>query len=113
MSARSVGLLLEDVWEAIEKIERFLAGFDHDTFLRDERTVDAVVRNLEIVGEACSRLPLDFRSAHPEIEWRRISGLRNRIVHDYFGIDLEIVWAILKRELPELKDKIRALRFPQ
>ena len=113
MSRRPVGLLIEDIWEAIEKIERFLAGLDHDAFLQDDRTVDAVVRNLEIIGEAAGRLPAAFRSGHPDIEWRRIVGLRNRIVHDYFGIDLEIVWAILEHELPDFKEKIRALREDQ
>jgi uncharacterized protein with HEPN domain len=113
MSGRPVALLLEDIWEATKKIERFMAGLDRDAFLQDDRTVDAVVRNLEIIGEAAGRLPEAFRSTHPDIEWRRIVGLRNRIVHDYFGIDLEIVWAILEQELPGLKEKIRLLRVTQ
>ncbi|HEX9813427.1 MAG TPA: DUF86 domain-containing protein, partial [Myxococcota bacterium] len=99
-----------DMYEAIEKIERFLCGLDRDAFLQDDRTVDAVVRNLEIIGEAAGRLSEEFRSSHPGIEWRRMVGLRNRIVHDYFGIDLEIVWTILEQELPGLKEKIRLLR---
>jgi uncharacterized protein with HEPN domain len=113
MSHRPVSRLLDDVRDAIEKIERFLTGMDHDAFLQDERTVDAVVRNLEIIGEAAGRLPAAFRSIHPEIEWHRIVGLRNRIVHDYFGIDLEIVWVILERELADLREKIRVLSEAQ
>jgi uncharacterized protein with HEPN domain len=91
MSRRAKPLLVEDIWEAIEKIDRYVAGLDHDTFIKDDKTIDSVVRNLEIIGEAANRLPEDFRAQHTEIEWRKIIGLRNRIVHDYFNIDVEIV----------------------
>lgn len=83
---------------------------DRESFLNDEKTVDAVVRNLEIIGEAANRLPDDFKIQHTDIEWRRIIGLRNRIVHRYFGIDLDIIWEILKNELPAFKEKISGLR---
>jgi uncharacterized protein with HEPN domain len=89
MSRRATPLLVEDIWEAIEKIQRYVAGLDHDTFIKDDKTIDSVVRNLEIIGEAANRLREDFRAQHPEIEWRKITGLRNRIVHDYFNIDVE------------------------
>lgn len=68
------------------------------------------MRNLEIIGEAANRIPESFTAQHPEIQWRRIVGLRNRIVHAYFGLDLEIVWEILVTELPALKDRISAIR---
>ena len=103
MSRRATPLLVEDIWEAIEKIQRYVAGLDHDTFTKDDKTIDSVVRNLEIIGEAANRLPENFRAQHPEIEWRRIIGLRNRIVHDYFNIDVEIVWEIIRKDLPNLK----------
>jgi uncharacterized protein with HEPN domain len=110
MSYRPIQLLIEDIWESIEKIERYISGLDQDAFLNDEKTVDSVVRNLEIIGEAANRLPGDFKTRHSEIAWHRIVGLRNRIVHNYFGIDLDIVWEILQRELPDLKEKISTLR---
>ena len=110
MSPRPIQLLIEDIWESIDKIERYISGFDRKAFLNDEKTVDSVIRNLEIIGEAAKRLPEDFKTRHPEIAWHRIVGLRNRIVHNYFGIDLDIVWEILQRELPELKEKISGLR---
>jgi uncharacterized protein with HEPN domain len=110
MSSRPVTLLIEDIAESIDKIERYIHGLDRDAFLGDEKTVDSVVRNLEIIGEAANRLPVEFKSRHPEIEWHRIVGLRNRIVHDYFGIDLDIVWEILQAELPGFKAKVSALR---
>ena len=76
MSRRATPLLVEDIWEAIEKIQRYVAGLDHDTFIKDDKTIDSVVRNLEIIGEAANRLPEDFRAQQPEIEWRKIIGLR-------------------------------------
>ncbi len=73
-----------------------------EQFTLDEKTVDAVARNFEIIGEAANRLPDEFKSQHPSIEWNRIRGFRNRIVHDYFGIDYEIDWKIIKDFLPHL-----------
>lgn len=70
--------------------------------LEDSKTADAVVRNLEIIGEAARRLPDDFKIEHTEIEWVKIVGLRHRIVHEYFGVDLDIVWQILKNDLPAI-----------
>lgn len=110
MSRRPVDLLIEDIWEAIEKIERYVSGLDHDAFVKDEKTVDSVVRNLEIIGEAANRLPADFKAKHRRIEWHKIVGLRHRIVHDYFGIDLEIIWEITQKDLPELKAKLAQIR---
>jgi len=110
MSRRVTPLLVEDIWEAIEKIQRYVAGLDHDTFIVDDKTIDSVVRNLEIIGEAANRLAEDFRAQHPEIEWRKIIGLRNRIVHDYFSIDVEIVWEIIQKDLPNLKSKLLIIR---
>ena len=110
MSRRPVDLLIEDVWEAIEKIERYVFGLDHDAFVKDEKTADSVVRNLEIIGEATNRLRADFKAKHPQIEWHKIVGLRHRIVHDYFGIDLEIIWEITQKDLPELKSKLAQSR---
>ena len=110
MSKRPIPLLLEDMWEAIERVERYTNGVTHETFLHDEKTVDAVVRNLEIIGEAANRLPEEFKGQHPDIVWTQIVGLRHRIVHDYFGIDLTLVWQILQQDLPAFKAQLRQLR---
>ncbi len=91
MSKRPLRLLLDDICEAAQKTIRCTAGMSFDAFSQDEKTVDAVVRNLEIIGEAANRLPEEFRDAHREIEWQKAIGLRNRIVHEYFGVDLQIV----------------------
>jgi uncharacterized protein with HEPN domain len=110
MSRRTVPLLLEDIWEAVEKIERYVSGLNHDAFVKDDKTIDSVVRNLEIIGEAANRLPKDFKAQHSEVEWPKIVGLRHRIVHDYFNIDVEIVWEIIQKDLPLFKSKLSRIR---
>ena len=110
MSRRSVRLLLDDMLEATERIERYVAGMDQSAFLADEKTSDAVVRNLEILGEAAAHVPDEFRSSTPELEWPRIVGLRNRVVHGYFAVDLELVWRIVVSDLPALASRLRTLR---
>ena len=110
MSKRSLGLLVEDIWESIEKIERYTEGLTQEVFQGDEKTTDAVVRNLEIIGEAAARLPGDFTDQHSEIEWIKIIGLRNRIVHEYFGVDLQIIWQILRKDIPAFKASLKNIR---
>lgn len=78
-----------------------------ENFIADDKTIDAVVRNFEIIGEAANRVSEDFRATHPEIEWRRMIGLRNRVIHEYFGIDYETVWKIRNENIPELLDYIK------
>jgi uncharacterized protein with HEPN domain len=104
MSERSAAILLEDMRDAAAKIARYVQGKNAAAFLADEQCEDACVRNLEIIGEAASRLPEKFLSAHPEVDWRKIVGLRNRIVHGYFGVDFEIVWRIITFDPPLLRE---------
>ncbi|MBC7821992.1 MAG: DUF86 domain-containing protein [Planctomycetaceae bacterium] len=106
MSKRDPLILVEDVRMAIGKIERYIATMDHDQFLADDMRKDAVARNLEIIGEAVRQMPEDFKQAHTDVPWPQIAGLRNRIVHDYFGLDWEIIWHVLQNELPELKTRL-------
>lgn len=104
MSKRDKLLLLDDMLLAAQKIKQYTKDLDYHAFLADDKTLDAVVRNFEIIGEAANRIDPDFRDSNPEIEWKRIRGFRNRIVHDYFGIDYEIVWSIIISYLDELID---------
>lgn len=104
MSKRDTILLLDDMLQSAQKIKQYTKGLNYESFLSDDKTIDAVVRNFEIIGEAANRINQDFRDSNPEIEWKRIRGLRNRIVHDYFGIDYEIVWSIVETYLDELID---------
>ncbi|MBA7627386.1 hypothetical protein ES703_34848 [subsurface metagenome] len=106
MSKRPINLLLNDIRQAIDRIEQYIKNLSFDAFSNDQKSVDAVVRNLEIIGEAASRLTDEFKEKYSEIEWYKVVGLRHRIVHEYFGIDLEIIWQILQKDLPELRQKI-------
>lgn len=109
MSKREIQLLLEDILEASQKIILYTSGMSFDDFIADDKTIDAVVRNFEIIGEAANRIPDDFKSDHPEIEWRRMTGLRNRIIHEYFGVDYTTVWKIKEENVPELADFIQRI----
>jgi len=109
MSERSTSLLLDDIMEAAERIATYTAGMDRADFISSGMAADAVVRNLEIIGEAANRLPTEFTDKHPEIEWRKIIGLRHRIVHDYFGVDLDMIWAIIRRDLPDFASRIATI----
>lgn len=109
MSNRDLILLLEDMHESALKIKRYTTNLDYDSFLNDDKTIDAVVRNFEIIGEASNRIDPDFRIMNSEIEWNRIRGFRNRIVHDYFGIDYEIVWTIIENDLENLIEQIESV----
>lgn len=109
MSERDINLLLEDMLESALKIKRYIEGMDYQLFISDEKTVDAVVRNFEIIGEAANRIDPDFKIRNPEVEWKRIRGFRNRIIHEYFGIDFEIVWTIIEEDIDNLIEWLEVL----
>jgi uncharacterized protein with HEPN domain len=112
MSKRTPRLLLEDIQDSAEKILEYTRGMSFDMFSKDNKTVDAVVRNFEIIGEASNLLPDEIKDNYPEIDWHRIRGFRNRIVHDYFGVDLQIVWKITFDHIPGLITEIaRIIRY--
>lgn len=102
MSNRSSELLIEDILASAQKIQRYTAGMSFEEFTLDEKTADAVARNFEIIGEAANRLADELKTQYSDIAWDRIRGFRNRIVHDYFGIDYSIVWKIIHDYLPQL-----------
>lgn len=109
MSKREPKLLLSDILSSIKKIKSYTAGHSFDTFIEDSKTLDAVIRNFEIIGEAANRLPEDFKDSHEGVNWYRIRGFRNRIVHDYMGIDFLIVWTIIEKDLTKLAEEITAI----
>ena len=86
-----------------------LKDFDFDRFIKNKAIQDAVVREIEIIGEATKNLPLEFKDRHPEIPWQKIAGMRNKIVHNYFDIDFKVVWNTVKEDLPELEKQIKRL----
>ena len=109
MRGRSVRLFVGDMIAAIAKIARYTEGMDATSFAADEFTVDAVLRNLEVLGEAARNVPEEVRDAHPEIPWRRVVGLRNIVAHVYFGVDLENVWKIVSENVPPVRPALEGL----
>ena len=107
MSERQWRLFLEDILVCIGKIEKYTEDMNFDEFGKDSKTVDAVVRNLGVIGEATGNIPDEVKKKYQKVYWKGMIGLRNRIVHEYFGVDLEIVWRIVKQEIPGLKEKIK------
>jgi uncharacterized protein with HEPN domain len=109
MSKREPYLLVEDIIESANKILSYTENVSFDEFTKDSKTIDAVIRNFEIIGEAANRLPEDFKDKHEQIDWHRIRGFRNRIVHHYFGIDYSIVWEIKELYLPAMIASLKSI----
>ena len=95
-----------DILEAIRKIKRYTENINFEEFADNELIQDGVVRNLEIIGEAVKNIPEDVKRDNPDVEWRKIAGLRDILIHAYFGIDVEVVWDIVKNKVPKLKEKV-------
>lgn len=109
MSERSWRLFVEYILEFIELIEEYTAKMGFEDFKKDKKTIDAVVRNLEIIGEASRNIPDDVKNVYQEVDWKGMIGLRNRIAHEYFGVSLTIIWNIIRQELPRLKKQIKQI----
>ncbi len=103
---RDYNEMLLDILEAIERIEKYAAR-GRETFEQDELIQTWIVHHLQIIGEAARALPDSFRKKYPEIPWSKIIGMRNILVHTYFGIDVDVVWAVVVNDLPDLKQKIK------
>ncbi len=104
---RDLRVYLRDIVAACESISTFTAGMDLDTFRKDDKTASAVIRKLEIIGEATKQLPEEFRQRHPDIPWREMAGMRDRLIHFYFGVDHRLVWQTIRERLPYLTRQIR------
>ena len=99
-------LFLEDILNSIEKLGKYTKDLDFKAFSKNEMVIDAVTRNLEVMGEAVKNVPLDVQKKYPEVEWKEAKGFRNILIHDYFGIDLESVWDTINDDIPLLKKHI-------
>jgi uncharacterized protein with HEPN domain len=103
---KEIRVFLEDIKESADRIEEYSQGMSKTHFMEDIRTQDAIIRRLEIVEEAVKNIPEDFKSKYPNIPWKQIAGMRDVLIHGYFGVNLERVWAVVERDLPELKPKV-------
>lgn len=108
--SRDVTLYVDDMIEACQRVVQYSAGLDRDGLNAGTMITDAIVRNLEILGEAAKSVPADVRTREPDIPWRRIAGLRDVLSHAYFSIDLDIVWNVISVEVPNLLPQLRRLR---
>ena len=102
MSRREDSERLKDIREAIQRVESYVSGLSYEDFLDDTKTQDAVIRNIEIMGEAAKGVSEAVRETLPSIPWHNIAGMRDRLIHDYFGVNLDIVWQVVSEELPQL-----------
>jgi len=107
--ARELVDYLDDVLTAIKDVEEFTRGMNYDTFAEDKKTINAVIRSLEILGEAAKRIPTSFRQKHPDIPWSKMAGMRDVLIHDYMGVDVRTVWKVAQERLPELKPLFEGL----
>ena len=100
---------LEDVLAAIDETAEFTSGISFEEFTRDRKTINAVVRSLEVLGEAAKGIPDDVRAEAPGVPWKYMVGMRDKLIHEYFGVDLSIVWTVIKIELPPVRSAIECL----
>lgn len=106
---RNSRAFIEEIVESISKIERYTEGLNFEKFQNNEMVIDAILRNLEVIGEAARRIPDEVRNKHKDIPWKRMIGLRNIVIHEYFGVDLSIIWKIATENLPQTKSLISGL----
>jgi uncharacterized protein with HEPN domain len=100
---------LRHILDATDRIESYVSGIDEGVFLGNAEKQDAVIRQLQIIGEAAKRLSAELRAAYPDIPWREVAGMRDKLVHDYFGVDLQFVWVTVTEDIPALKSRIEGV----
>lgn len=107
---RGVNLFIEDIVDSIELVEKYIGDTSKEKLENNQKLKDSIVRRLEIIGEAVKNIPDDFREKYPEVPWKKIAGFRDIIIHTYFDIDSDILWDIIKKDLPDLKQNIQKIK---
>ena len=107
---RNGRLYLDDIIQACNKIINYTDNISHDDFIKDDKTIDAVVRNLIIIGEAARLIPNDIKKKLPELDWPAIIGLRNIVTHEYFGVDVDEIWKTIQEDIPLLKQSVMKIK---
>ena len=106
MKTRDYGDFVQDILDSINDVGNFIEGMDFEEFIKDKKTVYSVVRAIEIIGEATKNVPEQIRTKYPDVPWKKMAGMRDRLVHGYFGVDHEILWETAKEDVPRLKNLI-------
>ena len=106
---RDYRLYLDDILEAIAKIQKYTEGLSIEQFKDDDKTYDAVIRNFAVIGEAAKHIPPNVRKKIPDVPWRQMAGMRDKLIHEYFGVDLDIVWQTIQEDLTPLEISIKAI----
>ena len=101
---------VEHILENIKDIELFVRGLTKVKFLKDKKTQNAIIRSIEVIGEATKNLPMDFNTRFPKVEWAKITGTRDKLIHHYFGVSLEMVWIVITNDLPILKEQMEMIK---
>jgi uncharacterized protein with HEPN domain len=109
MSAREIADYLQDIIDSISDIGSFIEGMSLEDFTKDKKTVNAVLRSIEVMGEASRKIPEEIRSRYPQMPWKKMTGMRDKLIHEYHGVDLDTVWQTLHDDIPPLKNKVQEI----
>ncbi len=106
---RDYRIYLEDILDAARKVIQYTEGVSRQNFAADTKTLDAVLRNLEVIGETAKMLPAELRAQHGDVDWKKIAGLRDILIHRYFGIDIDIIWDVVQNKVPVLAKRLEEM----
>jgi uncharacterized protein with HEPN domain len=107
--SRDISLYIKDILRNMQDAEEFIQGYSYDKFASDKKTLNAVIRSIEVIGEATKRVPDEIREKYPSVPWKEMAGMRDKLIHFYFGVDREAVWLVVKERIPSLKPLIEQI----
>ena len=107
--SRNITLYIRDILQNMLEAEEFIEGMSYEQFIRDKRTLNAVLRSIEVIGEAAKNIPDEIRAQYPDIPWKEMAGMRDKVIHFYFGVDKEVIWFVVKDRLPALRPMIEEM----